>query len=73
MANDKGFPDISSSGDVGYCRYAEHPIGIIRTWDGHTVIEVDCDHLHCRYDKACELYQRAPVGFTQTFPNAPKD
>lgn len=62
--------DLLCSGDAGYCEHRRTTIGIIRTWNDHTVTAVDCDYLHCGCDKYCELYQRAPVGFIQRHPDA---
>lgn len=63
---------IMNSGDIGYCEYEGHSTGMILTWDDHTVIDVDCQHKICGYADRCKLYQKHPVGFVQTFPNAPE-
>ena len=59
--------------DTGYCEHRRTMIGIIRTWKSGTVTEVECDHLRCGYYKNCELYQKAPVGFTEHAPDAPAE
>lgn len=58
-----------SSGDIGYCQLLGHSTGIILTWDNdNNVISVDCNHETCGYSQSCELYQKRPVGFHQTYP-----
>ena len=60
-----------SSGDTGFCLYTNQPTGIILNWDDDTVTSVDCgsgNHQTCGYADQCELYQRRPVGFVQTYP-----
>lgn len=60
-----------SSGDTGFCLYTNQSTGIILNWDDDIVTSVDCgsgNHLTCGYADECELYQRHPVGFIQTYP-----
>lgn len=60
-----------SSGDTGFCHYTNQNIGIILNWDDNTVTSVDCgsgNHKTCGYADECELYQRRPVGYVQTYP-----
>lgn len=60
-----------SSGDTGFCHYVGHSGSIILNWDDDTVVSVECgfgNHETCRYANKCELYQRRPVGFVQTYP-----
>lgn len=73
MSTAKNLSDMGelSSGDVGYCQYKRGPRAILIGWSGHTVVSVDCDHGICGYAGRCELYNRHPIGFTQTFPHAP--
>jgi hypothetical protein len=59
---------ILSSGDVGFCEYAGHSIGIIRDLDDRTVVNVDCDYQYCGYADNCKLYKRGPVGYHPTYP-----
>jgi len=61
----------TNSGDTGFCHYAGHSGSVLLTWDGNTVISVKCgfgSHETCGYADKCELYQRHPVGYVQTFP-----
>lgn len=63
--------DIHETGDIGPCPYVGHTGCMIITWEDNTVISVDCaggDHETCGYADRCELYQRHPVGFVQTYP-----
>ena len=53
----------SQSGDVGLCRALGHTSSLIRTWENHTVIDVDCNYKKCGYADICEMYQRMPVGY----------
>ena len=60
------------SGDDGFCKYAGHTGTVHLTWEGDTVVKVECgfgDYKTCGHAHECELYQRHPVGFTQTYPN----
>lgn len=60
------------SSDLGFCRYAGHSGAVNITWDGDTVVKVECgfgDYKTCEYADTCELYQRHPIGFTKTYPN----
>ncbi len=60
-----------NSGDIGFCHYAGHTSGMVLTWDGDTVISVDCgsgDYETCVYADECEFYQRHPVGFVRSYP-----
>ena len=60
---------MSQSGDTGYCELIGHTRGILLTWDDDwNVISIDCEHDSCPYSKQCELYNRRPVGFHQSFP-----
>lgn len=61
---EKTAPDVYNTGDVGYCSYAGHAIGIIRTWKSGIVVSVDCAHEFCLISEKCKLYQHAPVGFS---------
>lgn len=63
---------LKSSGDIGYCHYKKSSRGILIDWDGDTVIAVDCDYDICGFSCSCDLYNRRPVGFTQTYPKSPK-
>lgn len=59
------------SSDLGFCRYAGHSGGVNLTWDDDTVIAVECifgDYKTCGYADNCDLYQKRPVGFVQTYP-----
>ena len=58
---------MSSSGDVGFCRYKNQNIGLIINWNNHTVESVECKHDTCGYSEICELYQRHPVGYIEKF------
>lgn len=61
------------SGDLGFCPYLGHSTGLLLTWDGDTVVSVECagaDHETCGYSDVCELYQRRPVGFVQHYPKS---
>ena len=55
---------------IGYCRYLGHSTGLLITWDGNRVVEVDCDHAKCGYASSCDLYQRHPVGYEESCPLA---
>ena len=60
-----------SSGDTGFCPYVGHSGSIILNWDDDIVVSVECgfgNHETCGYANKCELYQRRPVGFVQTYP-----
>lgn len=59
---------LLNSGDAGPCKYAGHTIGVLLTWDNHTVVDVDCQYKICGYANQCELYNRHPVGFHQVYP-----
>ena len=64
------------SSDLGFCRYAGHSGAINITWDRDTVVKVECgfgDYRTCGYADICELYQRHPIGSTQTYPNDMRD
>lgn len=61
-----------NSGDLGFCPYVGHSGAVTLTWEGDSVTKVECafgDHKTCGYSDRCELYQRHPVGYVQTFPN----
>lgn len=63
---------MHNSGDIGFCPYAGHTGSIVLTWDNNTVVSVECgcgDHKTCGFSAKCELYQRRPVGFVQTYPS----
>lgn len=65
-----------NSGDIGFCKYAGHSGSVLITWDGDTVVDVQCgfgDYKTCGYADQCDLYKRHPVGFTQTYPKSEKD
>lgn len=62
---------IHQSADFGICPYVGHSGSVNLTWDGNTVIAVECSFGNpktCGYADKCELYQRRPVGFVQTYP-----
>ncbi len=64
-----------SSGDTGFCPYAGHSGSVILTWNDNMVISVECsfgNHETCGYANKCELYQRRPVGYVQTYPQTDK-
>ena len=64
-----------SSGDTGLCPHVGHSGSIILNWDDNTVVSVECgfgNHETCGYANKCELYQRRPVGFVQTYPSKDK-
>lgn len=59
------------SGDLGFCRLVGHSGTVTLTWEGNTVVNVECgfgDPKTCEYSSTCELYNRRPVGFIQTYP-----
>lgn len=62
-----------SSGDVGFCKRAGHTGGVEISWEDDTVVGVTCgyygDYRTCKFAATCELYNRRPVGFVQTYPN----
>ena len=67
---------MKNSGDFGFCPYLGHTGAVIVTWDGDTVVSVECsggDHKTCGLSDKCELYQRRPVGFVQTYPGSSND
>lgn len=60
-----------SSGDTGFCPYIGHSGSVLLTWNNNMVVSVECsfgNHETCGYSDRCELYQRHPVGFVQTYP-----
>lgn len=63
---------VLSNGDVGFCEFAHHSIGIVVTWDGDRVVAVDCEHEICWLAEHCALYQKHPVGFTLVCKECPE-
>ncbi len=62
---------MKTSGDIGFCPYAGHSGSVILIWGDNKVASVECsfgNHESCGYADNCELYQRKPVGFTQSRP-----
>lgn len=62
---------IYQSSNLGFCHYAGHSGYVNLTWNGNTVIAVECgfgDPKSCGYADRCELYKKKPVGFVQTYP-----
>lgn len=67
--------ETHQSGDLGFCPYVGHSGSVNLTWKDNTVIAVECgfgNHETCGYADKCELYQRRPVGFVQTYPQKDK-
>lgn len=59
------------SADLGFCKNAGHTGSIELTWEDDKVVDVKCgfgDFKTCKYVDECELYQRHPIGFVQTYP-----
>lgn len=63
---------VLSNGDVGFCEFAHHSIGIVVTWDGDRVVAVDCEHEICGLAEHCALYQKHPVWFTLVCKECPE-
>ena len=57
------------SGDMGFCQLSGKSKGIVRYWEDDKVVSVDCGHETCGYSQCCDLYQRFPVGYSQTKPS----
>lgn len=60
--------------NIGFCPYLGHTNSVIQTWDGDTVVSVECagpgaDHKTCGYADVCKLYQQRPVGFKSHVSN----
>lgn len=51
------------NGDIGFCEYEGHTIGILVEWEDDTVISVDCPYKTCGYSGSCKLYNRRPIGY----------
>ena len=60
-----------STSDVGFCKRAGHTGSVVISWEGDTVVGVECgfnygDYKICKFADTCELYNRHPVGFIRT-------
>ena len=63
---------MHNSGDFGFCPYVGHTGAVLLTWEDDTVVSVECSYGNtpetCGCSDKCDLYQRHPVGFVQTYP-----